>query len=75
MHEAMQETIKKFVSQLNKVGGDNIQRVSVIITGTPAIADPSKEILSSGNGILNVAYQTETIKGPLLADVTLIIVK
>lgn len=75
MHEAMQETIRNFVSQLNKVGGDNIQRVSVIITGTPAIADPSKGILSSGNGILNVAYQTETIKGPILADVTLIIVK
>jgi hypothetical protein len=75
MHEAMQEAIKEFVSQFHKIAGDNIQSVAIVVTGSSAIADPSKELVMHSNGIINITYQTQTIPSPVHTDVTIIVTK
>jgi cell division ATPase FtsA len=75
MHEAMQETIKEFVSRLNKVAGDNITSVAIVVTGNSMITDPSQPMTTAGDGLLNITYQTATLRSPIHTDITIIVTK
>lgn len=72
MQEAIHKIVTDFAEQLKSVTGDHVQRLSIIITGTAAIADLSQPMQSSVDGILNVSYQTETINTPIHTDVTIV---